>query len=247
MNMTGQFVRKGIFFDVDDTLYDHLAPFRDALQAIVQPGESFPYEKAYHRMRYYSDRLSEELGGAGTAAYGDAVEDMRTRRFQLALVEFGIRLTREEAEAVQRAYLGRQYGITMFDGARELLQALKDAGHLVGLITNGPADHQMNKITAMKLGDLIPQEHIFVSGAVGWDKPDARIFRHVNERTGTVPEHCYYIGDSWRNDVVGALAAGWHVIWFNHRGVEPESEHEPHHVATSYEELRRMLSGLLGS
>lgn len=243
--MTGKST-KGIFFDVDDTLYDHLAPFRGAVQEIVQTEESFAYEEAYHRMRYYSDRLSEELGGAGAAAYGKAVQEMRVRRFELAMAEFGIEVSREKAEAIQRAYHERQFHIEMFDGARKLLQALIDAGHVVGLITNGPEEHQMNKITAMKLGDLIPQERLFVSGAVGWDKPDARLFQHVNEQTGTRPEDCYYIGDSWRNDVVGALAAGWQVIWFNHRGVQPETEHKPHHVAISYQELAQILGKLVG-
>lgn len=246
MNMKPTLSPKGIFFDVDDTLYDHLAPFRDAVQEVAHPGGAFPYEAAYHRMRYYSDMLSVELGGAGTAAYGEAVEDMRRRRFQLALAEFGIQLTLEEAEAVQQTYLDRQYNITMFEGARELLKKLADAGHVVGLITNGPAEHQMNKIAAMRLGDLIPEERLFVSGAVGWDKPDPRIFHHVNRLTGTVPEGSYYIGDSWRNDVVGALAAGWHVIWFNHRSVGPESEHQPQHTVTSYGELEGLLDEVIG-
>ncbi|AWP30546.1 HAD-superfamily hydrolase, subfamily IA, variant 1 [Paenibacillus vortex V453] len=246
MNMKRTTSPKGIFFDVDDTLYDHLAPFREAVQETARPGEAFPYEAAYHRMRYYSDRLSVELGGAGTAAYGEAVEEMRRRRFQLALAEFGIPLSLEAAEVVQQTYLDRQYTIRMFAGARELLKKLADAGHVVGLITNGPADHQMNKIAAMQLGDLIPPDRLFVSGAVGWDKPDPRIFRHVNQLTGTAPESSYYIGDSWRNDVIGALAAGWNIIWFNHRSVAPESEHEPHHIVTSYGELERLLDELIG-
>ncbi|RAR44309.1 HAD family hydrolase [Paenibacillus sp. MDMC362] len=246
MRMKTAISPKGIFFDVDDTLYDHLAPFRDAVQKVARPDGAFPYEAAYHRMRYYSDKLSVELGGAGTAAYGEAVEDMRRRRFQFALAEFGIQLTLKEAEAVQQTYLERQYDITMFEGARELLKKLTDAGHVVGLITNGPAEHQMNKIAAMQLGDLIPEERLFVSGAVGWDKPDPRIFHHVNRLTGTEPEDSYYIGDSWRNDVVGALAAGWHVIWFNHRSVGPESEHQPQHTVASYGELERLLDEVIG-
>ncbi|KOR76129.1 HAD family hydrolase [Paenibacillus solani] len=246
MNMMRPTPPKGIFFDVDDTLYDHLAPFRDAVQEMAEPGETFPYEAAYHRMRYYSDKLSVDLGGAGTVAYEEAVGDMRRRRFQLALAEFGIQLTPKEAEAVQQTYLDKQYNITMFDGARELLRKLADAGHVVGLITNGPAEHQMNKISAMQLGGVIPAEHLFVSGAVGWDKPDPQIFHHVNQLTGTVPESSYYIGDSWRNDVVGALAADWQMIWFNHRSVTPESEHQPQYTVTSYDELERLLDKIIG-
>ncbi|WP_054956848.1 HAD family hydrolase [Paenibacillus dakarensis] len=237
--------KKAVFFDVDDTLYDHLTPFRRAVDEIAHPAADFPYEAAYHRMRYYSDILSLELGGAGSQQYEETVEEMRRRRFQLALQEFGIELSSDQAKRMQAAYIGCQYDIQMFARARELLKQLADDGHIIGLITNGPLEHQMNKIAAMNLGDIIPDERLFVSGAVGWDKPDARIFAYVNEKTGTRPENSFYVGDSWRNDVIGALNAGWHVIWFNHRRAKPESEHTPHYTATSYEELGEILKARL--
>ncbi|MBJ6361810.1 HAD family hydrolase [Paenibacillus sp. GCM10012307] len=232
---------KGIFFDVDDTLYDHLTPFRQAVEVVANTTGSFPYEAAYHRLRYYSDKLSLSLGGAGAMEAGSATEQMRKQRFQLALAEFDMELSIEQAAQMQAAYIGCQYEITMFPGARELLEKLAMAGHTVGLITNGAGEHQMNKIRAMDLDRLIPPAYQFVSGNVGWDKPDIRIFNHVNERTGTTPANSVYIGDSWRNDVVGGLGAGWRVIWFNHRGVDPESEHKPHHIARHYEDLSRLL------
>ncbi|NIK69154.1 MULTISPECIES: HAD family hydrolase [unclassified Paenibacillus] len=234
--------KKGVFFDVDDTLYDHLSPFRQAVIAVVGDREGFPYEEAYHRMRYHSDMLSLEMGGAGAMESGSSTELMRRRRFELALAEFGIALSEEQASAMQAAYIGCQFNIAMFEGARELIEQLVKAGYVVGLLTNGAENHQLKKIRAMELDHLIPPERQFVSGKIGWDKPDIRVFQHVNEATGTRPEKSVYIGDSWRNDVIGALEAGWSVIWFNHRGASPESgEHTPNHTAASYEELARLL------
>ncbi|MFF2482293.1 HAD family hydrolase [Paenibacillus sp. NPDC058071] len=237
---------KGIFFDVDDTLYDHLAPFRTAVDAEASVPRGFPYEEAYHRMRYYSDMLSLEMGGAGAMEEGQATERMRTERFRLSLAEFGVKLTNEEAARMQAAYIGCQYQITMFEGARELIGELAARGFTIGLITNGAPGHQMMKIKAMQLDDLIPPERQFVSGATGWDKPDQRLFHYVNERTGTLPSNSIYIGDSWRNDVTGALSAGWSVIWFNHRGVKPESDQVPdsYLTADNYTQLRELLLGL---
>ncbi|MGO4370346.1 HAD family hydrolase [Paenibacillus sp. 2TAB19] len=230
-----------VFFDVDDTLYDHLTPFRKALETVAATTEAFPYEEAYHRMRYYSDILSLEMGGAGKMEEGQATELMRRRRFQLTLAEFGIEVSEQQSADIQAAYIGCQFDIQMFDGARELLKRLSGAGFVVGLITNGAEAHQMSKIKAMELDALIPPERQFVSGKVGHDKPDRRIFEYVNEQTGTKPANCIYVGDSWRNDVIGAIEAGWSVIWFNHRGAKPESEHMPHHIASSYEQLNRLL------
>jgi len=243
--------KTAIFFDVDDTLYDHLAPFRQAVEEIAAPSASFSYEEAYHRLRYYSDILSLELGGACAMEAGAATEGMRRRRFQLALAEFGIELTAEKASAMQAAYMDCQYQIELFPGARELIEQLSEAGHLVGLITNGAGEHQQKKIDALELDSLIPPHRQFISGNCGWDKPDKRLFEHVNAKTGTVAEQCVYIGDSWRNDVIGASNAGWTSVWFNHRAAKPEPEpksesdhqpdHQPDHIVRDYESLRRLL------
>jgi len=241
---TGRFPRiEGVFLDVDNTLYDHLQPFREAVEAVLGADDRFPYEKAYHRMRYYSDSLSAAFGGAGAMEGSSAMEDMRRERFRLAFREYGIELGAERAAAMQAAYLGCQYRLQPYPGVRELIEQLLARGIVVGLITNGPKRHQQNKIHALGLDRLIPPERRFISAAVGWDKPDPRIFAYANERTGTEAETSVYIGDSWRNDVAGALAAGWRVIWFNHRGVEPESAGAPTWTAGSYDEIARLLLG----
>lgn len=239
MNFTRELLQPAVFFDVDDTLYDHLIPFREALQEVLATGNDFPYAAAYHRMRYYSDSLSAQAGG--TPTQGRELIEMRTRRFMLALAEFGMTLTESKAAEIQSEYLKRQFDIQLFEGARALITRLMERGIIVGLITNGPPEHQMKKIRALGLTDLIPPERIFISGAVGITKPDRRLFDHIADKLGLTPSACYYIGDSWRNDVVGAADAGWQVLWFNHRGASPESEHRPHHEARSYMELSQAL------
>ncbi|WP_226001124.1 HAD family hydrolase [Paenibacillus sp. BJ-4] len=234
--------KKAVFFDVDDTMYDHLHPTRDALRTVLGLSERFPYEEAYHRIRYYSDLLSAQGGLLEGKAGSDELDDMRESRFVLALQEFGVDITREQAAHVQKVYLDRQYRIAPFEGATSLMDALSSAGYLVGLITNGLEEHQMSKIKAMALENHVAPEHIFVSGTVGYAKPDPRIFEVVNERTGTLAEHCCYIGDSWRNDVAGAVAANWRVIWFNHRNASPESDVlGAYETAASYSELKKLL------
>lgn len=232
---------RAVFFDVDDTMYDHLQPTREALQHVLKLEDSFPFEQAYHRIRYYSDMLADADGLLDRDPSPEELETMRVRRFMLALEEFDVKLSQSEAAEVQGKYLELQYRIDPFPGARELIRALREEGTLVGLITNGAEHHQGSKIRALALETDVAPEHIFISGAVGFAKPDPRIFHRVNELTGTAAENCWYIGDSWRNDVVGASEAGWRVIWFNHRLTLPETEHMPFGTAGSYEELRGLL------
>ena len=94
---------------------------------------------------------------------------------------------------------------------------LPGARHPMGIITNGPAAHQMEKVEALGLYRWFAPESIVVSGAVGVAKPDPEIFRIACERLGTSPESCVYVCDSFASDVVGATSAGMPVVWFNHR------------------------------
>lgn len=230
---------QAVFFDLDDTLYDHLAPFQGALTQILHTPSDFPYEKAYHRMRYYSDLLSDQFGGTPTSE--PELGQLRHGRFKLALEEFGLHLSEEQAASVQQAYYNKQFEIVLFKGVKELIQALQSKSIFVGIITNGPLPHQMRKIEALNLKTLIPIENFFVSGDVGFTKPDVGMFDHVASKLELTPAHCYYIGDSWRNDVIGALDAGWKSIWFNHRNVKPATSHSPHFEVNSYDELYHLL------
>lgn len=233
-------MEKAVFFDVDDTLYDHLSPLREALQLSVGLSDNMPYDEIYYRFRYYSDLLSDEKN---LSAFPDqeALADMRRRRFMLALAEFGVFINEEEAEAAQTAYMNRQFQIQPFPGAVQLIKKLTQSHIKVGLITNGAAEHQQKKLTALQAERYIPKNMIFVSGSVGYAKPDVKLFEHVNAATETLPEHSYYVGDSWRNDVVGAINAGWNVLWFNHRNALPESEHRPHFTVYSYQDIADIL------
>lgn len=51
-------------------------------------------------------------------------------------------------------------------------------------------------------------EALIVSARVGYQKPNAGIFRHALEVTGVAPERAVHIGDSYRADVVGAASVG---------------------------------------
>jgi putative hydrolase of the HAD superfamily len=239
--MNEKLSREAVFFDVDDTVYDHLTPFRQAVKSCTAHIEHFPYEAAYHRMRYYSDMLSDELGGAGVMEQGDSTESMRRRRFQLALQEFEVQITDQEAERVQQAYLSCQFDIQCFAGMKELIIELQQKGIVVGLLTNGAEGHQWRKIRALGLDQLIAKPYIFISGTHGIDKPDPRIFQLINEQTETLHKHCTYVGDSWRNDVVGANRADWKMIWFNHRRQQCGHELQLYREVSTVADLRACL------
>ena len=56
----------------------------------------------------------------------------------------------------------------------------------------------------------------------------------------TKPDVVVHVGDSWAADVEGALAAGWHAIWFRSRA--SATKHDPRvPVARDADETRAAL------
>lgn len=51
-------------------------------------------------------------------------------------------------------------------------------------------------------------EAVVISSRVGYNKPAAQIFQHALEATGADPRRAIHVGDSYRNDVLGARRAG---------------------------------------
>ena len=69
----------------------------------------------------------------------------------------------------------------------------------------------------LRLTSLLPSR--FLSAEMGCLKPDLQAFTAVQHRLGLFPGEIAMVGDSWRDDVTGALEAGWTAIWVNRAGV----------------------------
>ncbi|MGP4039232.1 HAD family hydrolase [Gracilibacillus sp. D59] len=202
-----------IIFDVDDTLYDQLQPFRNAV--VQQLDTSFSESEIvslYKISRKYSDEVFEKyMSGEITAL------ELQTYRITKACEEFGIALSYDQAVRFQEVYFTELQNIQLFDPMRQLLEQLSEQGKQLAVLTNGELDHQMRKVKQLQLTNWIPADHIFVSGAVGHSKPSLQVFEHIERKLKLEKQEILYIGDSFENDIFGAKKAGWNAVWVNHR------------------------------
>jgi putative hydrolase of the HAD superfamily len=84
-------------------------------------------------------------------------------------------------------------------------------------VTNGASCWQREKLRASALADRF--DAIVVSGELGTAKPDPAVYAHALRALGAEPGDAAMVGDSLRNDVDGALAAGLGAaIWVNRDG-----------------------------
>lgn len=90
-------------------------------------------------------------------------------------------------------------------GARETLEALRERGYRLGVVSN--ADGRVRKLLE-EAGLAAHLEIILDSAHLGVEKPDPRIFLAATEALHLPPSACAYVGDVYEIDILGARAAG---------------------------------------
>ncbi|CYU13178.1 HAD family hydrolase [Streptococcus suis] len=227
---------KALIFDVDDTLYDQIQPFERALERHIEVARE-QIELLYLSFRRYADEVFE-----ATAIGKMSLKDSHIYRMKHALEDFGYQVSDATALAIQIDYDYFQGQIELSPVFPEIFSWCQAQGIAMGIITNGPYRHQLRKIRTMGLVNWFELEHVLISGQVGITKPNPAIFQLMEERLGMSGEDICYLGDSFENDVVGAKAANWKAIWFNHRKrVEPIAPYQADKVVTDWDELVEVI------
>lgn len=226
---------KAVVFDVDDTLYDLSTPFKQVCRTVFPEDTGLDLEGAFLASRRYSDSVyASSLSGK------ISMEEMYIYRFENAFRDYGKKIDAQTALFFQAVYEQKQQEIKMTEAMKKLLENLSGKMKL-GIVTNGPTQHQWDKVNALGVEQWIPKEHILISGEIGIAKPDTGIFAAELGRLDLQKEDVCYVGDSFENDIVGAKGAGWKAVWYNHRGHQATEEVMPDYIVKSEDELITLL------
>lgn len=101
--------------------------------------------------------------------------------------------------------------VVLNDGVVETLDYLKEKGYLLGVITNGSHASQQGKLDHSGIKEYF--EVTVISDDVDIRKPARGIFELAAWEIGVPIEQCLYVGDTFSNDIYGALNAGMKAIW----------------------------------
>lgn len=225
----------GLVFDVDDTLYEQIVPFENAYKSLFDM--DIDMEQFYLLSRYYSDvKFEASRNGEMT------MDEYHIYRIQEAAKDLGVCLSDEQALNMQKEYKKNQQKLQMSDITISILELAKENNVKLGIITNGPSEHQWFKMKALGVEKWIDRENIIVSGDYGINKPDVRIFEIMQEKLKLPNDSLYYIGDSLENDIVGANNARWKVIWINRYKRKLPEDIEIYKIAENNDELFEIIS-----
>ena len=119
------------------------------------------------------------------------------------------------------------------------LRELHDAGVRWGVITNGGST-QRPKIESSGFGDIMP--FVVVSGEIGYEKPDPRIYQDGLKQLGDVSAaNTLFVGDNVETDIGGAQSAGMATAWVRRGSEWPAANQPPSYQVDHVDELRSVL------
>lgn len=125
---------------------------------------------------------------------------------------------------------------TVYDDVVPALMELKQRGWRLGVISN--FDSRLEDVLrACELAQLFDSVHI--STQVGAAKPDPAIFQAALKHYGIEPHQAWHVGDSLREDVEGALAAGMQAVLLDRQKQHLETPDFPR--LTSLDQLLPLL------
>jgi HAD superfamily hydrolase (TIGR01549 family) len=232
---------RAVFFDLDDTLFDHTRTAREALR-IVRADQPILQRPPFGALCREYGRLLEAIHPEVLAGR-ISIPLARRRRFEM-LAEFcGTAISAEEAESISQRYRAEyQIARRAVPGARAILERLRGRA-IVGIVTNNEVREQEEKLAFLGLRGLV--DVLVVSEEVGASKPDPKIFRTALDRAGVSAGEAVMLGDSWTADVQGAHGVGIRPIWLNRFGAV---NLDPSHVGeiTSLTQSRRVERALGG-
>lgn len=206
-----------VFFDLDDTLFDHTFSVRAGLASLVRPFPAFARHPLERLEDLYATELEAQhprvLAGQLTA---DAARLARFRTLGRACgADDDDAAIERVADTYRAAYMTARRTVP---GTLALLQALRARAPrlCLGVITNNVVDEQIDKLRVLGLRHLL--DVLVISEEAGVTKPDPAIFRTAIARAGCDAGQAVMVGDSWSSDVVGARAAGLRAVWLNRTG-----------------------------
>jgi putative hydrolase of the HAD superfamily len=190
---------KAIVFDLDNTLIDRQRAFTEMLKDRIEL--TLPEDKKHLKEQAIRDILMWDDNGTVS----------RSVSFKKYCDKYEVTcMTSEELSTYWTTISGSV--VYLFDDVIDVIAYLK-AKYRLAILTNGSRISQRRKLESTGILNMF--ELSVVSGEVGIDKPDPRIFDVMCERLNVKPQDCLYIGDNYVNDVLGARNAGWNAIYLN--------------------------------
>lgn len=205
---------RGIVFDIDDTLYCRQDMLVQAAENVL--GVKIPDWREFIRIFYEKSDVNMAQLESGEVSTRDTNGWRYNETFRL----LGLPYKPQDGGLAADAYLELQSHMYISDDLASVLDKLaSDPSIKLAILTAGESKHQWNKVDMLGLDRWFDRDLILVTGDTPYTKPDAELFSMIENRLALPSSDLWMIGDNYDKDIAGAIAAGWHSLWINRRGL----------------------------
>ncbi len=202
---------KWVFFDIDNTLFDsrRLAETarKNAVKAMIKAGLKANHNSAFKKLM----QIVKKYGSNYPGHFDKLVETYKVPKEKRAQII---------AAGIVEYHNTKFKLLKPFPKAKETLGKLKKKGCKLGVITNGRAVKQWDKLIRLGLADFF--EVVVVSEEAKCKKPQPGIFKIALKRAMCRPQEALMIGD--KKEDAAAKKAGMGIILL--RGKKPYQENK---------------------
>jgi len=228
---------KALLLDLDDTLLDYSGGVEAHWEAAVCAHAPAALDPA---------TLVAAVAETRRWFWDDPARHRRERVNMLGawqhIVEFALERLRVEAAGVAPAIARdfaarRRAAMRLFPDTLESLERFRRRGVPLGLVTNGDAAQQRDKIERHGLAPFFGA--IVIEGEFGAGKPDAIVYREALTQLGAAPDAAWMVGDHLEFDVEAPQSLGLKGVWVDRqgRGLPSGSPVRPHQIVRSLRDL----------
>lgn len=223
---------KAISFDGDGTLWDFEKVMRHSLHHVLEELERIDPEAAHlldiDKMIEVRERVAGELKGRVTN-----LEEIRLQSFRETLKDIG-RPNDTLASHLNQVYLKHRFeDIELFSDVLPTLKALRPE-YTLGLLSNGNSYPERCGLEGIF-------QFVVFSQNYGVAKPNPKLFQIAVEKARCSKQQFLHVGDSLKNDVIGAMNAGIKCVWLNRQRMKHNSGIAVEHQVSSLIDLQEIL------
>ena len=212
---------KAVIFDLDDTLYRE----RDFVDQSFRSVAAVMAEYLSEKRSMWRERKNKSIqvippDESPEGLFKQMIELMeregRGEIFNRLCERYDVDMPVEE---LVRIYRETKPVLSLYPDGEEFLGYLEKEHIRTGLITDGNAQVQHNKIRALGLDERL--DVVLASYDLGLKKPDPGVYVYCLEKLDCRPEEAVYIGDNPLKDFIGARKLGMKTV----RIIRPEGLH----------------------
>jgi putative hydrolase of the HAD superfamily len=230
---------KAIVFDWDNTLLDW-SGFSGDWQSMARErlGPVYTYLNSNgHTLPEFEPfvvDINERSGQAWQSVQSGTLDAPRLVNIvRESLASYGLDMTTVNVEdLLQRYRWGQILGTRLYPEVKSVLDALREAGLRLGLLTNAFQPMWMRDKELRELGIIASFDCRLSAADVGKLKPHPLPFEQTLRCLETPVENAVFVGDSLEHDIVGAKGVGMRTVWRHNAGDEFDENDLPAADAT---------------